>query len=90
MSSRKKIAFGWALILIGGLVLLIGLWAIGAYIWGIIDILDEADQSWIFWGLIFLFIGVVATFIGSGAIAGGWSMARAAKLEKKANSREAD
>lgn len=66
----KKI-LGWTLCIGGGLLALVGAWAIGAYIWGVIDVLGDADQSWIFWGLALLFIGLGAGAIGALAIRAG-------------------
>ena len=61
-----KTAIAWVALIVGTLCVLFGLWAIGAYVWGVIDVLDAADQSWIFWGLAILFIGIFST-LGGGA-----------------------
>ena len=66
MSTTLQKTIAWVLMLIGGTVALFGAWAIGAYVWGVIDVLDEADQSWIFWGLAILFIGITAFGVGVG------------------------
>lgn len=60
-----KTALAWATIIAGGLCTVFGLWAIGAYIWGVIEILDEPDQSWIFWGLAILFLGIFSAMGGA-------------------------
>ena len=66
MKTTLQKTIAWALMLLGGMVALFGAWAIGAYVWGVIDVLDEADQSWMFWGLAILFIGITAFGAGVG------------------------
>ena len=43
----------------------VGLWLVGAYSWGVINVIGEADRSWIFWGLALVAIGIPA--LGAGA-----------------------
>ena len=66
----------WALTLVGALLCLFGLWAIGAYVWGVLAILDEPDKSWIFWGLAILFIGIIAAALGAVLLVFGWKALR--------------
>lgn len=61
---RKKIA-GWTVCLIGAVLGGLGLLGIGTYVWGVIAILDEPDRSWIFWGLVFLFGGILLLITGA-------------------------
>ena len=51
-------------IIVGPALGLLGLVSIGLYVKGVLDVLGEPDRSWIFWGLIFLFIGVLLVKIG--------------------------
>jgi protein-S-isoprenylcysteine O-methyltransferase Ste14 len=48
----------------GVLLALLGLVSVGFYVVGVLDVLGEADRSWIFWGLIFLFAGILLLKIG--------------------------
>ncbi|MGG7644402.1 hypothetical protein ACQ5SP_06275 [Rhodovulum sp. YNF3179] len=68
MTRPLRRILGWALCIAGGIAALAGAWGIGAYAWGVIDVLDEPDQSWMFWGLVFLFGGIMMLFLGIGAI----------------------
>lgn len=72
MSRQWKRAFGWILCGLGCLATLFGLWAVGGYVWGVVAVLNEPDQSWIFWGLAILFIGLCGLGLGIGMIAAGW------------------
>lgn len=63
MLKRAGIVAGWALILLGVL-------SIGTYAWGVIGVLGEADRSWIFWGLVFLFLGLYLIRAGIGILDG--------------------
>lgn len=54
---RRRIVSGLAIV--SGLVVgAVGAWAVGLYLWGVVDVLDQPDRSWIFWGAIFLLAGV--------------------------------
>ena len=66
----------WGYLLIGAGVVLaaLGLLLVGAYIHGVYKVLGEADQSWMFWGLVLPIIGVPVTGLGIGAILWGRSM----------------
>jgi DMSO/TMAO reductase YedYZ heme-binding membrane subunit len=73
MTHRLLTRIGGAcLLLTGGVAALFGLWAITAYVAGVVDVLDEPDQSWMFWGLVFLVLGVPALGAGAGACIAGW------------------
>ncbi|WP_375254680.1 hypothetical protein [Yoonia sp.] len=54
----------------------IGVWSIGGYIWGAVSVLDEPDQSWMFWGLIFVLIGIAGIVLGTAMALVGWSMVK--------------
>lgn len=71
MSDTLRKCMGWGLTLLGGLVFLVGAWAVLAYFWRLIEILDEPDKSWIFWGLAILFIGIGAIGTGVGMVVSG-------------------
>jgi hypothetical protein len=73
-SPQWKRVFGWTLCGLGGLAALLGVWAIGGYVWGVLQVLDEADQSWTFWGLIFVFIGFGALGVAAALILAGRSL----------------
>ena len=73
-------AMGWTLCLAGTLLVLFGIWAVGAYFWGVVDVLGESDQSWFFWGLAILFIGLAAAGVGIGLIVTGVKVLRDQKL----------
>lgn len=60
--SRKFIAV--CSIIAGVLLFLLGIASIGFYIFSVIDTLDKADQSIIFWYLIFVIMGI--TLVGTG------------------------
>ena len=74
MSGKARIVFSWCLTVGGLLAAIFGLWAIGAYLWGVIEALDGPDRSWIFWGLAVLVIGILALGVGIVAILGGRRM----------------
>ncbi len=76
MSWNWRRVVGWILFCLGCFVTLIGVWAIGGYIWGVVSVLDEPDQSWMFWGLAILFVGVAAVAIGIGMTVTGWSIVK--------------
>lgn len=61
-NSQKFIAF--VSTVVGVVLCLLGLSSIGFYIYSVIGALDQADQSVIFWYLIFVLIGI--TLAGSG------------------------
>lgn len=61
-ATRKFIAI--TSIIVGVLLSLLGIASIGFYIYSVIDALGKADQSVIFWYLIFVFIGI--TLVGTG------------------------
>jgi hypothetical protein len=71
----NKIA-GWTVCLIGAVLCALGLLGIGTYVWGVIGILDEPDQSWIFWGLVFLFGGILLVISGTAALILGLKLMR--------------
>ena len=62
--NLAKRRLGQGLFGLGGLIALGGLWAIGAYAWGVLAVLGEPDQSWIFWGLALVFVGLGAIGLG--------------------------
>lgn len=76
MALPLRHTFGWLLTLAGGLVCLFGIWAIGAYAWGVIEVLDAPDKSWIFWGLAILFIGLICLPLGAGMVVYGRRIVR--------------
>lgn len=62
--KRRKIV-SVASIVSGVLALLIGLWFVGAYVFGaVIDRIGEPDQSLLFWYLPLLFVGIALAFLG--------------------------
>ena len=68
---RLRLILGWALQIVGAGLVLFGVWAVGAYVWGVIEVLNEPDRSWIFWGLAILFIGIGAIGTGVGMVVSG-------------------
>ncbi len=76
MSRQWQRVVGWSLCGLGCLVILIGIWAIGGYIWGVISVLGEPDRSWVFWGLAILFIGLAAFGLGIRMVVTGWSLVK--------------
>lgn len=52
-------------IIAGVLLFLLGITSIGFYIYSVIDVLDKADQSVIFWHLVFVFMGIALVGTGS-------------------------
>lgn len=74
MSGQLKRAAGWALCGLGCLTAMIGVWAIGSYIWGVVSVINEPDQSWMFWGLAIFFIGLAGLGLGIGIFAAGRSL----------------
>lgn len=71
----KKVV-GWAACVIGVVLGVLGLLGIGTYVWGVIGILDASDRSWIYWGLAFLFGGIILTISGAGAVILGLQLLR--------------
>lgn len=76
MNRRARQILGWSLFVIGGVLALAGAWGIGAYVWGVIDVLDQPDQSWIFWGLALLFGGIMVLGAGLASIVIGRRLLR--------------
>ena len=76
MSWNWRRVLGWIFLCLGCLSMLIGVWSIGGYIWGVVSVLDEPDQSWIFWGLIFVLIGIAGIVLGAAMAFVGWSMVK--------------
>lgn len=62
---------GTVLIVLGALLVALGLTWIGMYAWGVIDVLDQPDRSWLFWGLALLFGGILLTRGGQKLITWG-------------------
>ncbi|MFO7806626.1 MAG: hypothetical protein R6V30_13315 [Paracoccaceae bacterium] len=46
----------------------------GSYIWGVVSVINEPDQSWMFWGLAIFFIGLAGLGLGIGIFAAGRSL----------------
>lgn len=67
MTAWRRL-FGWSMLVCGSALCAFGLWAIGAYIWGVVEVLNASDRSWIFWGLAILFLGVFSTGAGAALI----------------------
>lgn len=68
--GKRRIVSGLAIV--SGLVVgAVGAWAVGLYLWGVVDVLDQPDRSWIFWGAIFLLAGVPMVTAGGSLIAWG-------------------
>jgi len=67
---------GWALTTLGAVCVLGGLWSAGTYVWGAIAVLGEADQSFQFWGLVLLLIGLGVLVLGIALIAAGRALRR--------------
>lgn len=61
-ANRKYIAINS--IIAGVLLFSLGIASIGFYTYSVIDALDKADQSVIFWHLIFVFIGIALVILG--------------------------
>ena len=53
-----------------------GLWLVGAYSWGVINVIGEADRSWIFWGLALVAIGIPALGARARLVVWGRSLRR--------------
>ncbi len=67
---------GGVLLAAGGGAMLFGLWAIAVYVAGVAEVLNEPDQSWMFWGLVFPLLGAPALAAGAGACVAGWWLLR--------------
>lgn len=77
--SRTFVAAGS---IIAGIVLfLLGIASIGFYIYSVVDVLDKADQSVIFWYLVLVFIGITMVSAGTYFI---WIGYKSRKEEKYA------
>ncbi|MBX7541260.1 hypothetical protein [Qipengyuania sphaerica] len=48
----------------------------GAYVHGVIDVIGEPDQSWIFWGIALLAIGLPMLGGGIALAVWGWQIIR--------------
>lgn len=55
----------------GAVLAALGVWLVGAYLLGVLDVLGEADRSWIFWGLALVAIGIPAITAGKRLILWG-------------------
>ena len=63
MASTRRIL--GAIVLGGGVIAVaVGIVLMGAYVVGVIQVLDEPDRSWLFWGLAILFLGIALAGIG--------------------------
>lgn len=60
----------------GGLAIALGLVSVGAYVVGVIDVWEEPDRSWIFWGAGFGLGGLVLVQAGVAAIILGTALRR--------------
>lgn len=60
--SRKFIAI--SSIIVGMLLSLLGIVSVGIYIYSVVDVLDKADQSVIFWHLGFALMGIQLAALG--------------------------
>lgn len=61
-TSRKFIAISAAIL--GVLLIFLGITSIGFYLYSVMDVQDNADQSAIFWYLIFVLIGIILAGTG--------------------------
>lgn len=77
---RKRI-LGRVLLVGGGLLAVGGLGGIGGYVIRAVEVLDQPDRSWLFWGLAVLFIGVALLFAGVSLVVVGRDMVRPARGE---------
>jgi hypothetical protein len=57
-----------------------GLSMAGAYVYEALRVLDEADRSWLFWGLAMLFIGIILARLGVGLVLLGRRLMRPATM----------
>ena len=71
-----KGTFGTVAIIVGTLMIGVGLWLVGAYSWGVINVIGEADRSWIFWGLALVAIGIPVLGAGARLVVWGRSLRR--------------
>ncbi len=82
MSRGKKI-LAYGLPAFGGLLSILGMVFVAAYIReAILARVGEPDQSLLFWYLPILFIGVIAILIGVGMVARGVSRVRKMRPKK--------
>lgn len=63
-AGRLRILLAAAAGLLGAVLILAGLWAIGAYVATLIEVWDAPDRSAIFWHLVFVEAGVVLLVLG--------------------------
>lgn len=57
----------------------LGALAVCAYVHGVIQILDQPDKSWIFWGSVFFLTGLPLLGVGGFLILWGRSLLRASR-----------
>ena len=67
---------GRALAVIGGVLVAVGVFGAGAYVVGVVQVLDEPDRSWLFWGLALLLGGMLLVRLGIRLVVLGRSVAR--------------
>jgi hypothetical protein len=76
MRTRVWKLLGWSICLAGALLALAAFWGIALYVWGVVDVWEEPDTSWIFWGLVFLLWGLIFLGVGVGAVIAGLGLLR--------------
>ena len=70
MAAPLRRVLGVAGYALGGVLIAMGVFAVGAYVVGVVDILVEkpADRSWLFWGAGLAMFGLIVAGIGVGLV----------------------
>lgn len=76
---------GLAVSLAGFSTAALGLFWVGAYALRAIEVLDQPDRSFLFWGLAVLFCGIFLTLLGGALVLWGRTMMRAAPRPRELN-----
>lgn len=79
-ASGWRRARGVAATLGGAVMAISGVYLIGIYIYGVVQVMHEPDKSLIFWGLAILFMGIMCTAAGCTLFVHGRNALRARSL----------